>query len=719
LTNDPVVLSAIKHGVRLPWDATKGPASACDKTNGSGCGKHEAFLDAAIAEAIAAGVLAPIKREDAICIMALNVAENKGKKRMVFNCRHVNANLQFPTFKYESLAYQGRLAFSGANAGWCTDIRKCYYHYRLHPSAIPYLCCRWNGKLLAFQTMPFGVSCAPEFVTRVHSKFLSYWRMERALRVIGYLDDFGGGSVSASRAKSELQFVLNHLKELGFLIAEDKTFGLGEPVTEMLVLGMMIDFKSQRFVCPPARVQQIIELAAAFLPDTDRPRKVQRPAHLLAFATSRQTRAEDKSVARLVGLISSATLALGFQARLRTRSCNVVLSSRLGIDPETGEKESTRDPRTWGRMVTFSEEALDECRWWVANIVKNKVNGRPLVTAHPTVVWEAELSTDGSATGWGAFAAAPSGRCPQQRNAFLNNIRRLAPPSVSRRAALRAGQSGIELAGSFSPEVCETSSTRRELVGGAESVETMGELLRDTTVQMNFDSQGSTFVTGGSVPGFEHKFYGGSRVVEQQRLAIRLHDAAERVNCTVLARWVPRTENTRADALSHAMEFLPHYDYGLRPQIFHKVEKEWGPFTVDAFASEHSARLPRFWTKFYTPKAEWCNAFAASWALERVFAFPDPKLVGDVISRLRMDQGECTLIVPRWTSAPWFPLLYPEGSQGPPAAFVRDTWELGPASAVLCYPKTRPVPGGEQHLPKGSILALYLNFKIPESHYKT
>ena len=107
---------------------------------------------------------------------------------------------------------------------------------------------------------------------------------------------------------------------------------------------MVIDFTSQRFVCPPARVQQIIELVAAFLPDTDRPRKLKRPAHLLAFATSRRTRAEDKSVARLVGLISSATRLLGFQARLRTRSCNAVLNSRLGIDPETGEKESTRDP---------------------------------------------------------------------------------------------------------------------------------------------------------------------------------------------------------------------------------------------------------------------------------------------------------------------------------------------------------------------------------------
>ena len=137
-------------------------------------------------------------------------------------------------------------------------------------------------------------------------------------------------------------------------------------------------------------------------------------------------------------------------------------------------------------MVTFSEEAFDECRWWVANIIRDKVNGRPPVTAHPTVVWEAELSTDGSATGRGAFAAAPPGRCPQQRNTFLNNILRLASPSVSWRSALRAGQSGIELAGNFSTEVCKTSSTRREFVGGTESVETMGELLRDTTVQMNF-----------------------------------------------------------------------------------------------------------------------------------------------------------------------------------------------------------------------------------------
>ena len=197
-----MVLSAIKHGVRLPWDVTKGPPSACDKSNGSGCVKHKAFLDAAITEAVAAGVLAPIKRENAICIMVWNVAEHQGKKRMVFNCRHVNANQQFPTFKYESLAYRGRLAFSGAAAEWCTDIRKRYYHYRLHPSAILYLCCRWNVKLLAFQTMPFGVSCAPEFVTRVHSKFLFYWRRERALRGIGYLDDFEGGAVSAIRTKS-------------------------------------------------------------------------------------------------------------------------------------------------------------------------------------------------------------------------------------------------------------------------------------------------------------------------------------------------------------------------------------------------------------------------------------------------------------------------------------------------------------------------------------
>jgi hypothetical protein len=716
LTNDPTVLSAIKDGFQLPWDVTKGPAPACHKVNGPGSVKYKEFLDAAIAEAKAAGVLAPIKREDAICIMALNVAENKGKKRMVFNCRHVNAYLWFLTFKYESLTYHGRLAFSGASAGWCTDIRKCFYHYALHPSSVPYLCCEWNGEVLAFQTLPFGVACAPEFVTRVHSKFLSFWRRQQALRVIGYLDDFGGGAVSAERAKRDLQFVLQHLQDLGFLVAWDKTFGLDEPITEMLVLGMVIDFKSQRFVCPAARVQQIFELAAAFLPDNEKPHKVKRPAHLRAFASSERTRAEDKSVARLVGLIASATLAFGVQARLRTRSCNAVLNSRLGIDPETGEKESTRDPGTWGRMVTFSEEALDECRWWVSNINKDKVNGRPLITAHPTMVWEVQLSTDGSATGWGAFAAAPPGRCPQQRNAFLENVVRRAPPSVSRRAALRAGQTGIELVGSFTPEVCKTSSTLRELVGGTESVETMGELLRDATMEMKFDSQGATFVTGGTVPGFEDKFYGGSRVVEQQRLAIRLHDAAESVNCTVLPRWVPRSENIRADALSHVMEFLPHYDYGLRPRVFRKVEKAWGPFTVDAFASSHSARLPRFWTKFHTPEAEWCNAFSASWALERVFAFPDPNLVGEVISRLRMDQGQCTLIVPRWTSAPWFPLLYPEGAQRPPAPFVRETRMLGPASAVLCYPETRPVPDAARHLPKGSILALYLNFNGSASY---
>ena len=73
------MLSAIKDGVRLSLDVSRGPAFACNKANGPGCVNYNEFLDSAIAEAKAAGVPALIKRKDAICIMALNVVEHKGK----------------------------------------------------------------------------------------------------------------------------------------------------------------------------------------------------------------------------------------------------------------------------------------------------------------------------------------------------------------------------------------------------------------------------------------------------------------------------------------------------------------------------------------------------------------------------------------------------------------------------------------------------------------
>ena len=183
-----------------------------------------------------------------------------------------------------------------------------------------------------------------------------------------------------------------------------------------------------------------------------------------------------------------------------------------------------------------------------------------------------------------------------------------------------------------------------------------------------------------------------------------------------------RPENTVADALSHAMETQAHYDYGLKDKVFRLVNEQWGsislrrgsyprstslrpsssggspgrwarlhrfgpaharphglgtctvarsrcdggrtPFSVDAFSSGLSAHLPRFWSRFDDKRAEWCN-LSASWSLENAFAFPDPNLVGDVISRIKMDGARGTLIALQWPSAPWFPLLYATGRKAP------------------------------------------------------
>ena len=59
--------------------------------------------------------------------------------------------------------------------------------------------------------------------------------------------------------------------------------------------------------------------------------------------------------------------------------------------------------------------------------------------------------------------------------------------------------------------------------------------------------------------------------------------------------WIPRGQNQNADYLSHLFDYD---DWKIHPDIFAKLDQEWGPHTIDRFASYYNAQLPRFNSRF-------------------------------------------------------------------------------------------------------------------------
>jgi hypothetical protein len=120
-------------------------------------------------------------------------------------------------------------------------------------------------------------------------------------------------------------------------------------------------------------------------------------------------------------------------------------------------------------------------------------------------------------------------------------------------------------------------------------------------------------------------------------------------------QWVPRKENSVADAISKVFDWD---DWGVSEDFFNFLDSLWGPHTVDRFANHYNKRSPRFNSKFWVPGTENVDAFSVSWAEENNWLVPPVNLVPRVINYLVSCGAVGTLIVPNWPSAAFWPLLF-------------------------------------------------------------
>ena len=115
-------------------------------------------------------------------------------------------------------------------------------------------------------------------------------------------------------------------------------------------------------------------------------------------------------------------------------------------------------------------------------------------------------------------------------------------------------------------------------------------------------------------------------------------------------------------------------DWSLNLIVFKELDRLWGPQTIDRFADWCNNQVPRFNSRYYCPGAEAIDAFTCDWGHDTNWWCPPLFLVPRLLKHARVTRAKGTLVIPRWISAPFWPLIFPDGVH--PAEFVKEVREL-------------------------------------------
>ncbi|CAC5421117.1 unnamed protein product [Mytilus coruscus] len=143
--------------------------------------------------------------------------------------------------------------------------------------------------------------------------------------------------------------------------------------------------------------------------------------------------------------------------------------------------------------------------------------------------------------------------------------------------------------------------------------------------------------------------------LELQDLANSIFSVCSQQGISIHEQWIPRSENTLADYVS---KMVDHEDWGVSFEFFNFIDEICGPHTIDRFASHLNTKLPRYNSLFWNATAEAIDAFTQDWSQENNWLVPPIYLVLRVIKHVIACKESGTLIVPKWTSAVFWPYIF-------------------------------------------------------------
>ncbi len=249
------------------------------------------------------------------------------------------------------------------------DLEAAYRQFPLRPADWWQFGYFIDGRYYLDTRLPFGLSTAPSHFSRITRAVC--WRMHQAgYGCIGYLDDFLVVESSRERAAAGVAFLLALLQRWGLPISERKFAVEGEPTTEIIFLGVLIDSVRLELRLDPERMQAIHTELSVW-----EGRK---------FATVRQ-------ISSLVGVLAFAARVIGPGRLYMSR---LIEALRVGGS----------GPLRYDRRRELSKGFHSDLSWWTT--MMSRWNGVSVLTPMlPSTDPRFVIYTDASDWGYGAWCS--------------------------------------------------------------------------------------------------------------------------------------------------------------------------------------------------------------------------------------------------------------------------------------------------------------------------
>jgi len=200
----------------------------------------------------------------------------------------------------------------------------------------------------------------------------------------------------------------------------------------------------------------------------------------------------------------------------------------------------------------------------------------------------------------------------------------------------------------WSPDEKVKCSTFRELRAINLALHCYGHLLKGKTVKWFSDSQSCVNIV-----------QSGSTKIALHSESLSIFLCCLKMNIDMRIQWIPRELNTIADGIS---KYTSSDEWEVSNPFFEHMDSLWGPYDIDRFATCKNRKTERYNSLFMDTGSEAVDCFTQDWGSCNNWLVPPICLVTKTIRHILYCNANATLIVPKWPSAAFWPILFAKNS---------------------------------------------------------
>jgi len=149
---------------------------------------------------------------------------------------------------------------------------------------------------------------------------------------------------------------------------------------------------------------------------------------------------------------------------------------------------------------------------------------------------------------------------------------------------------------------------------------------------------------------------GGVQHSNLHRIAEEIWQWCEARDIWLVASYIKSEDNVEADQETRIRNIDTEWE--LADYAFRKAVGAFGDPEIDLFATRCNTKCEKYFSWENDPEALAVDAFTKDWHSVGLFwAFPPFALILRVLKKIVVDRATGIVVVPHWTSQPWFPLF--------------------------------------------------------------